>query len=67
MTGPEHYLDAEDGISTASQLFSEGNSEDAQFAITRAQVHATLALAAATAEAFTPIDRSVQMWREVTR
>ena len=49
MTGPEHYREAEQLL--ASGLFhrDEGRPEPAAAALAAAQVHATLALAAATA------------------
>jgi hypothetical protein len=47
MTGPEHYAEAEAQLIVASESF-EG--DDAAYYLARAQVHATLALAAATAE-----------------
>lgn len=48
MTGPEHYLEAERLLDLASTTIPE--DEPAQAAVTaRAQVHATLALTAATA------------------
>jgi hypothetical protein len=46
MTGPEHYCEAEKDIDRANEeSIADGF---AQFIIERAQVHATLALAAAT-------------------
>lgn len=47
MTGPEHYREAEAHLATAAQNFLAG--DDASSALAAAQVHATLALAAATA------------------
>ena len=52
MTGPEHYREAEYMLQMATnQLSSQGDDgiDDANRLIARAQVHATLALAAATA------------------
>ncbi|MFD5975523.1 hypothetical protein [Streptomyces bacillaris] len=47
MTGPEHYREAEAHLATAAQNFLAG--DDTSSALAAAQVHATLALAAATA------------------
>jgi hypothetical protein len=52
VTGPEHYREAEYMLQMATnQLSSQGDDgiDDANRLIARAQVHATLALAAATA------------------
>ena len=56
MTGPEHYREAEDKLRKAYHIAQPGSGhsdEDAIRLVTiglaRAQVHATLALAAATA------------------
>ena len=52
MTGPEHYREAEYMLQMATnQLASQGDDgiDDANRLIARGQVHATLALAAATA------------------
>lgn len=46
-TGPEHYVEAEQDIAWASEAESE---ETQQFHLARAQVHATLALTAATVD-----------------
>jgi hypothetical protein len=50
MTGPDHYRQAEELLGYAEALPAEerGGQEDMSF-LTEAQVHATLALAAATA------------------
>jgi len=51
MTGPEHYREAERLMAHAVTIF-DGNDRQHQFAgweIQQAQIHATLALAAATA------------------
>ncbi len=42
MTGPEHYVEAERDLRRAN----ETRAEDATFLLVRAQVHATLAMAA---------------------
>lgn len=47
MNGPEHYLEAEALLASADQNFLRG--DDPSSALAAAQVHATLALAAATA------------------
>lgn len=62
MTGPEHYREAEALLTSASGNFLRG--EDTSSARAAAQVHATLALAAATAHHTVPTscpDRSA--WR----
>lgn len=46
-TGPEHYRLAEEHLSSAARNFLNG--DDTASALGAAQVHATLALAAATA------------------
>ena len=47
MTGPEHYREAEALLTSASRNFLRG--DDTSSALVAAQVHATLALVAATA------------------
>ncbi|MFE9927414.1 hypothetical protein [Streptomyces sp. NPDC005533] len=47
MTGPEHYLQAEELLQEA--LSKTSGSDLERYYVTAAQVHATLALAAATA------------------
>lgn len=47
MNGPEHYREAEAHLASAAQNFLRG--EDTSSALAAAQVHATLALTAATA------------------
>ncbi|MFD6970719.1 hypothetical protein [Streptomyces sp. NPDC059949] len=52
MTGPEHYREAELLLATAhdgNDTTFEGHNPEADREIAKAQVHATLALAAATA------------------
>lgn len=49
MTGPEHYREAEKCIEQAASDFDAGDRAGASLEIGRAKVHATLALAAATA------------------
>ncbi|MDX3019917.1 hypothetical protein [Streptomyces acidiscabies] len=57
MTGPEHYREAERLLAAASastETTYGGNNPEADRDIAAAQVHATLALAAATALQGTP-------------
>lgn len=76
MTGPEHYTAAERLAVDAQSIEAAGhasdnpairNALDRQHAriAARGQLHATLALAAATAKAFDP-DVDFETWREVT-
>ena len=60
MTGPEHYLEAESLLGSAVE--AEGGSADERYLLAAAQVHATLASAAATAlgTGGAPVDD----WRE---
>ena len=53
-TGPEHYLAAERALKVAHDV--EVGGDDAPFNLLAAQVHATLALAAATGLQVSPID-----------
>ena len=56
MTGPEHYREAEAALGTLYALEAGSPAEAARLA--EAQVHATLALAAATAlSRYTPEDK----------
>jgi hypothetical protein len=55
MTGPEHYREAETQLELAAG--SEGGSHTERYALAAAQVHATLALVAATAMQ-APVDGS---------
>lgn len=48
MTGPEHYCEAEKLLRLANQGHNQGNANEDRM-VAQAQVHATLALAAATA------------------
>ncbi|WP_103347979.1 hypothetical protein [Amycolatopsis sp. CA-128772] len=61
MTGPEHYREAERLIRTADRSYN-----DAEFALAEAQIHATLALAAATASAGRMNTAAVKAWDQVT-
>jgi hypothetical protein len=49
MTGPEHYAKAEQLLGQAEQLVQADEPSAATWSVEQAQVHATLALAAATA------------------
>jgi hypothetical protein len=49
MTGPEHYRKAEELLSKAEELLASDEPSAATWSVEQAQVHATLALAAATA------------------
>lgn len=51
MTGPEHYRAAEEYLYRLAERVAEGDCETAvaQYNLAKAQVHATLAVAAATA------------------
>jgi hypothetical protein len=48
MTGPEHYTNAEADIDNAAHAHNRGSQDDVTYWLGCAQVHATLALAAAT-------------------
>ncbi|MFD9905602.1 hypothetical protein [Streptomyces sp. NPDC059063] len=71
MTGPEHYREAERLLAAAiedSHTTFEGRDPKADRAIAEAQVHATLALAAATA-LVTPSQRAavrtIRAWHDI--
>lgn len=67
MSGPEHYAEAERCLTVAESTHWQGPTADVEFAqtaIAAAQVHATLALVAATVDA-SPAGRDV--WVEATR
>lgn len=49
MTGPEHYRKAEELLAVADDYEDDGAPQTARIRREEAQVHATLALAAATA------------------
>ncbi len=49
MSGTQHYREAEKQTEAAADLADEGRQGDVQFRLQLAQVHAILALAAATA------------------
>lgn len=66
MNGPQHYREAERDIDRANnESIADGF---AQFLIARAQVHATLALAAATMDAVVieGEQANAEQWRELT-
>jgi hypothetical protein len=55
MTGPEHYAAAEKNLAIAASIETDGDDDSmSAWHQRQAQVHATLANAAATAEAFVP-------------
>lgn len=60
MTGPEHYRAAEDILDNIFTWPDDG--PDVTDAITMAHVHATLALAAATALAADPAPEALDAW-----
>jgi len=49
MTGPDHFANAESDIEHAAHASDKGRQDDVAYWLGCAQVHATLALAAATA------------------
>jgi ABC-type uncharacterized transport system ATPase subunit len=49
MTGPEHYRKAEELLGQAEELLKSDEPAAGMWAVEQAHVHATLALAAATA------------------
>jgi hypothetical protein len=53
VTGPEHYREGEKQLADATAQLEEGMWEEGRLTTALAQVHATLALAAATAMAAT--------------
>jgi hypothetical protein len=60
MTGPEHYYEAQKLL--ADPNYGEPKGISRSEAVAAAQVHATLALAAATALGSSPAD--MQAWRD---
>ena len=65
MTGPEHYREAEENLAIAAG--AEGDSNTERFHLAAAQVHATLALAAATIAApYVPEGDASEEWLRVT-
>ncbi len=63
MNGPEHYREAEKALEFAWS----GESSDPELGVASAQVHATLALAAATSNAAALASHGYPEWGEVTR
>jgi hypothetical protein len=69
VTGPEHYREAERLLADAASGSDSGPSyylDDALPTLAAAQAHATLAAAAATADALVP-SSLYQPWQEVSR
>ena len=56
MTGPDHYRKAEELTATAHDYLGQGDGQSAAVWAAVAQIHATLALAAATALGTTAAD-----------
>lgn len=63
MIGPDHYRAAEDLLGRVAA--SPDNDADVSNAIALAQVHATLALAAATALAADPTPDALELWDDM--
>jgi hypothetical protein len=63
MTGPDHYRKAEELTAKAHDYLGQGEGQGAAVWVAVAQVHATLALAAATALGTTAADG--RAWTEV--
>jgi hypothetical protein len=63
MTGPEHYGKAEELLGQAEELFKADEPAAGSWAVGQAQVHATLALAAATA--LRNIDSEEPAWADI--
>ena len=64
MTGPEHYTEAEHLMAGLGDF--SGAREDETNTVALAQVHATLALAAATASAGRMTGPAAQAWDKAT-
>ena len=64
MTGPEHYQEAETQAESAARAIDDRMFEDARVSLGLAQVHATLALAAATGVGSASKDER-QEWQRV--
>jgi len=68
VTGPEHYTEAERLLDHAENEARGGHDHSEAMALANAQVHATLALAAATALYDGDLDRGAdieyQAWRK---
>ena len=66
MTGPEHYRSAELDLSHAAVASDNNDHHDVAYWLGSAQVHATLALAAAMARPLFGDDASArQEWKQV--
>jgi hypothetical protein len=61
MTGPEHYAEAESQLIVATEV----DAEDADHYVARAQVHATLALAAAAIHSELAAHEVTAAWQDV--
>lgn len=67
MNGPQHYKEAERLLPIAHDLADQDEQVRADFIVARAQVHATLAAAAATIDALPPSEPAVNnVWKSVT-
>lgn len=66
MYGPEHYVSAEQLLREVQRTSFETEGQRVDKLVAIAQVHATLALAAATALAGVPLDGGDTAAREVT-
>lgn len=64
MSGPEHYQEAEAQAESAARAIDDRLFEDARVSLGLAQVHATLALAAATGVSSASKDER-QEWQRV--
>jgi hypothetical protein len=64
VTGPQHYKEAETLLDRAQNLIYGSDREYGQAVLAEAQVHATLALAAATIDVGT--QRRGMDWKRVT-
>jgi hypothetical protein len=64
MTGPEHYQEAETQAESAARAIDDRMFDDARVSLGLAQVHATLALAAATGTSSASKDER-QEWQYV--
>lgn len=63
MTGPDHYRQAEELTAKAHDYLGQGEGQSAAVWAAVAQIHATLALAAATAPGMTSAHG--RAWRQV--
>ena len=65
MNGPEHYREAEKLLAGAHH--PDNHPDWAALSVAKAQVHATLALAAASLNQFSLNEGDVEAWSEVTQ